>query len=156
MGAVYFYHLTETPLEVTLPVLLGKAREAGWRVLVRGTDRAVMDRLDAVLWERPEDGFLPHGQAGGPHDAAQPILLGDAPADGFACVMSVTGAAVTADEVAACARVCIIFDGQDGDAVQQARDQWKNLTAAGCPAQYWAQDGGRWVKKAETPSESEA
>ena len=32
MGAAYFYHLTETPLERTLPMLLGKCRDAGWRV----------------------------------------------------------------------------------------------------------------------------
>lgn len=156
MGAVYFYHLTETPLEVTLPMLLGKARDVGWRVLVRGSDAALLERLDAILWEKPEEGFLPHGIAGGPHDADQPILLGDVPADGFSCVMSVAGAAVSAAEVKACARVCIIFDGQDGDAVQHARGQWKDLTGAGCPAQYWAQDGGRWVKKAESASESEA
>ena len=156
MGAVYFYHLTETPLETTLPMLLGKARDAGWRVLVRGTDPAVLDRLDAILWERPEDGFLPHGRAGGPRDADQPILLGDGPSDGFACVMSISGAPVEPQEVKLAERVCVIFDGQDGDAVQYARSQWKDLTAAGCPAQYWAQDGGRWVKKAETSSEVEA
>ena len=156
MGAVYFYHLTETPLEVTLPTLLGKARDVGWRVLVRGTDPALLARLDAVLWERPEDGFLPHGLAGGPHDADQPILLGDVPSHNFTCVMSVAGADITAKEVQATERVCIIFDGQDGDAVQHARGQWKELTGAGCAAQYWAQDGGRWVKKAETPSEGEA
>ncbi len=156
MGAVYFYHLTETPLEATLPMLLGKARDVGWRVLVRGTDRGLLERLDAVLWERPEEGFLPHGMAGGPHDADQPVLLGDVSAAGFSCVMSVAGADVSADEVKAMERVCIIFDGQDGAAVAQARGQWKALTGAGCPAQYWAQDAGRWVKKAETASEGEA
>ena len=50
MGAAYFYHLTETPLEATLPMLLDKARGAGWRVLVRGTDRALLERLDQVLY----------------------------------------------------------------------------------------------------------
>ena len=29
MGAAYFYHLTQRPLEVTLPLLLGKALQAG-------------------------------------------------------------------------------------------------------------------------------
>ena len=37
MGAAYFYHLTRRPLEATLPMLLGKAQQAGWRVAVRGT-----------------------------------------------------------------------------------------------------------------------
>ena len=148
MGAAYFYHLTDSPVEVTLPMLIGKARGAGWRVLVRGEPQ-VLSRIDDLLWQKPEDGFLPHGMAGGPHDAAQPVLLGDAPAAGFACVMSITGADVTAEEVTGAERVCILFDGHDGEALAHARTQWKALTGAGCAAQYWAQDGGRWVKKAE-------
>ncbi len=152
MGAAYFYHLTDSPLEATLPMLIGKARGAGWRVLVRGSDPALLKRLDDVLWQGPDDGFLPHGMAGGPHDADQPVLLGDVPSDGFACVMSVGGADVSADEVTAVERVCILFDGHDGVALEHARGQWKALTDAGCAAQYWAQDGGRWIKKAEKAS----
>ncbi|WP_411889754.1 DNA polymerase III subunit chi [Yoonia sp. SDW83-1] len=152
MGAAYFYHLTDSPLEATLPMLISKARGAGWRVLVRGSDPALLKRLDDVLWQGPDDGFLPHGMAGGPHDADQPVLLGDVPSDGFACVMSVGGADVSADEVTAVERVCILFDGHDGTALEHARGQWKALTDAGCAAQYWAQDGGRWIKKAEKAS----
>lgn len=150
MGAVYFYHLTDSPLEATLPMLVSKAREAGWRVLVRGPDPTLLARLDDVLWQGPVDGFVPHGLAGGPHDADQPVLLGtEVAANGFACVMSVGGAAVTADEVGALERSCILFDGHDGAALDHARGQWKALTGAGVAAQYWAQDGGRWIKKAE-------
>lgn len=150
MGAVYFYHLTDSPLEATLPMLVSKAREAGWRVLVRGPDPALLARLDDVLWQGPVDGFVPHGLAGGPHDADQPVLLGtEVAANGFACVMSVGGAAVTAEEVGALERSCILFDGHDGAALDHARGQWKALTGAGVAAQYWAQDGGRWIKKAE-------
>ena len=151
MGAAYFYHLTETPLEATLPALITRAREAGWRVLIRGTDAGRLDWLDRVLWDGAPESFLAHGLAGGPHDAGQPVLLGrDVPADGFACLMAVDGAAVTPAEVGLAERTCILFDGADGAAVDHARGQWKALTGAGCAAQYWAQDGGRWVKKAET------
>ncbi|NVO55489.1 DNA polymerase III subunit chi [Rhodobacteraceae bacterium B1Z28] len=151
MGAVYFYHLTRQPLEQTLPVLLDKARQAGWRIAVRGTDPARLDWLDEKLWLGPEDGFLPHGRAGGPHDAAQLILLTTeaVAANEPACVMAVDGASVEADEVATLQRVCILFDGNDADAVQRARGQWKTLTGAGCSAQYWSEESGRWEKKAE-------
>ena len=151
MGAVYFYHLTRQPLEQTLSVLLDKARQAGWRIAVRGTDPARMDWLDEKLWLGPEEGFLPHGREGGPHDVAQPILLtttADA-ANDPSCVMAVDGAPVEADEVAELERVCILFDGNDEQAVQHARGQWKALTAAGCSAQYWSEASGRWEKKAE-------
>ncbi|MEM6489633.1 MAG: DNA polymerase III subunit chi, partial [Pseudomonadota bacterium] len=91
MAEVAFYHLTDTPLEAVLPTLIGRARTAGWRVAVRGTDVGRMDWLDEKLWLGPEEGFLPHGRAGGPHDADQPVLLTTEAAipNAAACLMSV-------------------------------------------------------------------
>ncbi len=151
MGAAYFYHLTTASVEQTLPMLLEKSRAAGWVIEVRGTDTGLMDRLDQVLWQGPPEAFLPHGRSGGAHDADQPILLtcGEGAANAPTCVMSVGGADVTADEVQASERVCVIFDGHDGDAVAKARVQWKTLTDGGCSAQYWSQESGRWEMKAE-------
>jgi DNA polymerase III subunit chi len=151
VGAAYFYHLTQKPLEATLPMLLGKALGAGWRVAVRGTDADRMDWLDQKLWLGPEDGFLPHGLAGGAHDADQPVLLTVAPeaANNPQCLMTIDGAAVTPDETKALERVCILFDGNDPAAVDAARGQWRSLTGAGCAAQYWSEESGRWEKKAE-------
>lgn len=151
MGSAYFYHLTRQPLEVTLPQLLERARGAGWRVAVRGTDAARLDWLDQKLWLGPDEGFLPHGRAGGPHDALQPILLTEAAAaNDPQCLMTVDGAEVAADEVRQLERVCVLFDGNDPAAVDQARRQWKALTGAGCPAQYWSEASGRWEKQAES------
>ncbi len=151
MGAVYFYHLTQRPLEQTLPVLLDKARQAGWRIAVRGVDPGRLDWLDEKLWLGPEEGFLPHGRAGGPHDQMQPILLttDKQAANAPSCVMAIDGAGVDPEEVTALERVCILFDGTDAQAVQHARGQWKALTGAGCAAQYWSEESGRWEKKAE-------
>ncbi|SDE16750.1 DNA polymerase III subunit chi [Limimaricola pyoseonensis] len=152
MGAAFFYHLTEGPAEEVLPQLLVQAGRKGWRVELRGRDARAMERLDLALWRAgPPDAFLPHGLAGGAHDAAQPVLLtvagGDAP--GLPCVICLDGAETAPEEVNAAERVCILFDGFDESAVQAARGQWKRLTGAGCSAQYWAQEDGRWVKKAE-------
>ncbi|MEM6589047.1 MAG: DNA polymerase III subunit chi [Pseudomonadota bacterium] len=151
MGSAYFYHLTRRPLEATLPMLLEKARGAGWRVAVRGVDPARMDWLDQKLWLGPEDGFLPHGLAGGDHDALQPILLTTSVEVKNApnCVMTVDGAEISAEEVQALDRVCVLFDGNDEAALQTARGQWKTLTDAGCSAQYWSEESGKWEKKAE-------
>lgn len=152
MGAAYFYHLTRRPLEATLYTLLEKSLAAGWRVSVRGSDTAGLAALDRALWREPPDGFLPHGLAGGPHDAAQPILLqaSDEPLNAPDCVMTVHGAPVSAQEVAKLQRVCVLFDGRDEAAVDQARAQWKQLTAAGAAAQYWSEDSGRWEMKAQS------
>lgn len=149
MGAAYFYHLTERPLETTLPVLLGKALDAGWRVEVRGREAGMLDRLDRQLWQG--DGFLPHGLAGGGHDSDQPVLLTTNNGGNAAtCVMSVGGADISKDEIATLERVCILFDGADPAALETARNQWRTLTQQGAEAQYWAEESGRWIKKAES------
>lgn len=152
MGEVFFYHLTRAPLEVTLRALLEKSLGAGWRVAVRGRSDEMLDRLDAQLWLGPEDGFLPHGRAGGAHDAEQPVLLTTArtAANGATCVLSVEGAEIGVEEAAALARAMILFDGHDPDAVQAARAQWKALTGAGAKAKYWSEETGRWQMKAES------
>ncbi|WP_299614457.1 DNA polymerase III subunit chi [uncultured Tateyamaria sp.] len=151
MGAAYFYHLTRRPLEDTLTMLLGKALQAGWRVAVRGPDAGRLGWLDQKLWLGADEGFLLHGMAGGPHDADQPVLLTTGPAANEAtCVMTIDGAEVTAEEVAALDRVCVLFDGNDPAALDTARAQWKALKDAGASAQYWSEESGRWEKKAET------
>jgi DNA polymerase-3 subunit chi len=152
MGAAWFYHMTRKPLEETLPVLLTRAQGQGWRVAVRGTDPARIAWLDEKLWLLSDDGFLPHGIAGGAFDADQPVLLTTGPVvpNGARCLVAIDGAEVTPGEVAAMERVSIMFDGQDPDALARARAQWKALTAAGCAAAYWSEESGRWEKKAET------
>ncbi len=152
MGAVYFYHLTRNPADVTLVSLLGKAREQGWRVLVRAMETQRLEWLDQKLWlAGGEESFLAHGLAGGPYDQDQPVLLTTAVNNEIAadCVMSIDGAEISPDEINGCARACILFDGHDEGALQHARGQWKTLTDAGCAAQYWSEESGRWEKKAE-------
>ena len=151
MGAAYFYHLTRQPLEAALPRLLEASLSRGWRVAVRGRNPRYLEWLDHQLWLGPEDGFLPHGVAGGDHDALQPVLLTTqaVAANRAVCVMSVEGAEITADEVGALDRVCVLFDGADPAALDRARAQWRTLTAAGCGAQYWSDENGGWEKKAE-------
>jgi len=151
MGAAYFYHLTRRPLEAVLPMLLGKSLEAGWRVYVRGTAQERLIWLDDKLWLGAEEGFLPHGVEHGDHDADQPILLGtsEKAANGANCLMCVDGAAITADEATTMERTCVIFDGNDDEALNHARSQWKALVDGGCSAQYWSEESGKWEKKAE-------
>ncbi len=152
MGIVMFYHLTRSTAEQTARTLVERAVTQGWRVMIRSPDAVSLDQLDARFWLVPEDGFLPHGQAGGPHDADQPVLLGPGPAtNGAKALVLLDGADVSDDEARAMERVWIIFDGADTPRLTQAREMWKRITAAGHPAQYWSEDSGRWEKKAEKP-----
>jgi DNA polymerase-3 subunit chi len=149
MGMVMFYHLTASRAEATARTLLARSLQAGWRVMLRGTDTARLADMDQQLWQGPEDGFLPHGLEGGPQDAHQPILLGlGAISNGAQALMVVDGALVDPAEVAALERVFILFDGNDETAVVAARSQWTSLKEAGHAAQYWSEASGRWEKKA--------
>jgi DNA polymerase-3 subunit chi len=150
MGALLFYHLVRGTAEATARQLLARALAQGWPVMVRGTDEGALARLDAQLWLGPEEEFLPHGLAGGPQDARQPVLLGTgAPANGARALMLVDGALAGAEEVRAMERVWVLFDGADPDRLAAARAQWTWAAAEGLPAQYWSDEGGRWEKRAE-------
>lgn len=152
MGDAYFYHLTRSPLDVALRLLLERSLSRGWRVAVRGVGAARLDWLDEKLWLHPEDGFLPHGRAGGDRDAEQPVLLTTEAGlpNRAACLIAIDGAGVAAEQVAGLERACIVFDGNDSAALARARDQWRALTGAGIVAQYWSEESGRWQKKAQS------
>ncbi len=154
MGKALFYHLTRNPLEVTARALLTRALDRGMRVAVRGRTPSRLEALDAALWQGDKAGFLPHGLAGGPHDADQPVLLTtvrDAP-NGARIVMAIDRAEAAPDEVAGLERLWVMFDGQDAGELAQARAQWKAMVAAGVPAEYWSEETGRWECKARSVS----
>ena len=148
MGSALFYHLTRSGPGQLLPMLIGKSLQAGWRVELRGRDRARQVALDEALWQG--EGFLPHGLAGGPHDARQPALLtveGQAAANAPRCLIALDGAEVSGAECAALDRACIVFDGNDPEALERARVQWRALKEAGVAAEYWSEADGRWERK---------
>ncbi|MEI4487221.1 DNA polymerase III subunit chi [Frigidibacter sp. MR17.14] len=146
-----FYHLTHSALEDTVETILSRALAQDWRVVLRCPDARLAARLDEQLWTREAAGFLPHGRAGGPHDALQPVLITEGATDAgpAQALMAVGGAEVDPAEIAAHERVWILFDGLDREALSRARDQWRALTGAGAAAQYWSEEGGRWEKKTE-------
>ena len=150
MGTAMFYHLTRSTPAQTLAMILPRALKQGWRVMLRGTDTAALEKLDAQLWHGPDDSFLPHGMAGGPQDGDQPVLLGTGGiGNGAQGLVLVDGADTTPDEALVLERVWAIFDGADDAAVARARGLWTRLTTAGMAAQYWSEDAGKWEKKAE-------
>ena len=143
---VDFYQLAGTALEGVIASLAEKILAADGRLLVVADDEALLGRLDRVLWDQGTTGFLPHGVAGGSDDSRQPILLStslDAPnqarnmliADGVW-----REAALTYDPS---------FYLFDESTLESARLAWKLLAGReGVERRYWAQESGRWVKKA--------
>lgn len=151
MGEVRFYHLTELPLERALPQMLDRALARGQRAVVRGSRADRLGWLDRELWVWSDESFLPHGIDGDPHPSRHPIWLTTAREvpNGAAALFLVDGAAAEPDEMAAMEVTAILFDGGDTAAVDAARAQWRKVVGSGMPALYWAQEGGRWVKKHE-------
>ena len=150
MTEVRFYHLTQSPLEQTLPGLLATSLKRGWRVLVQGGDEARLKFLDTHLWTTPDDSFLPHGLEG--QGADHPIWLTNSEdnQNNAGVLMLIDGARVTAARMADFDLVTLFFDGADEAAVARAREDWKAVTGAKLPAVYWAQENGSWVQKAKS------
>jgi len=148
MTEILFYHLETQPLERVIPVLLEKTLERGWRAVVETGSPERAEVLDALLWTYRDDSFLPHGQAGGPSDADQPVLIAtdDSNPNQASVRFFVDRAVPQSGE--GYQRLVYMFSGHDPDAVAEARTAWKALRD-GNEVTYWQQDAnGRWAKKA--------
>ncbi len=153
MTEVLFYHLQTRTLEQALPELLQKCVERGWKTVVQTGSTERRDALDAHLWTFSEESFLPHGTMRDADPADLAILVTADPAEPgpvdppFTVRFLVDRAA--APDLAGLVRAVFVFDGNDDEAVIEARANWKAVKAAGHDATYWVQDDrGRWVKKA--------
>jgi DNA polymerase III subunit chi len=146
---ILFYHLQSRSLEAVLPKLVEKSLEKAWRVVVQGTTRERLAALDERLWSFDEASFLPHATDEDGDPAAQPVLLttGSANPNGAAIRFLVEGAPMPED-AQSYARIVLIFDGNDPDAVEAARASWRDVKATGVEATYWRQnEAGRWEKQ---------
>lgn len=150
MTDVLFYHLQNQPLERVLPVLLEKSVERGWKVVVEATSPERVEALDALLWTYSDASFLPHGTDREADTSLQPVLLTTRPdrPNGASVRFLVDGAPLPAD-AAGYKRIVLMFDGNDPEAVDRAREQWRQAKSAGLDCTYWQQNAaGRWEKKA--------
>jgi DNA polymerase-3 subunit chi len=141
---VGFYQLSRDPVEVALADIARKTLQSGERMLVVSGDAAILDRVDAMLWERHAEAFLAHGRAGEPHEERQPILLssGCTPANGARFIALVDGD--WRDEALGFERAFLFFDGAK---LQAARECWKVLgQREGLERAFWKQEGGKWIK----------
>src|SRR3954447_19436952 len=149
MTEVLFYHLQGQPLDRVLPTLLERSLERGWRIVVQAASDERVEALDAHLWTYRDDAFLPHGTERDGEAAAQPGLITvreQNPNDAHVRFL-VDGVPLPAD-AASYERIVVLFDGDDADAVAQARTRWNDARTAGFEVTYWQPDAqGRWQRK---------
>ena len=149
MTEILFYHLQSRSLEAVLPQLVEKSLEKSWRVVIQGVTRERLAALDERLWTYDEASFLPHATDEDGDPAAHPVLLttGSGNPNGASVRFLVEGAPVPQD-AQSYARIVLIFDGNDPEAVEVARASWRDVKASGVEATYWRQnDAGRWEKQ---------
>ena len=143
---VDFYQLSGRPAEQVIASIAEKVLEAGGRLLIVAGDEAFLTRLDRILWDQGPANFLPHGLAGGADDARQPILLStgtDAPNQARNMLIA---DGIWREVALAYDRSFYLFDNST---LEGARLAWKLLAGReGVERRYWAQESGKWVKKA--------
>ena len=142
---VDFYQLGGTAPEQVIANLAEKVVERDGRLLIVAEDEPFLARLDRMLWDQGATSFLPHGLAGGADDARQPILLSTSPdAPNLARNMLIADG-VWRDAALSYDRSFYLFDSAN---LEAARLAWKLLAGReGVERRYWAQEGGKWVKK---------
>jgi DNA polymerase-3 subunit chi len=130
-------------------VLIEKCIERGWRCVVQAASPERIDALDQLLWTYREDSFLAHGTDREDNTSEQPVLLTTREENPNASSVRFLVDGATASDLSAYERAIYLFDGNDPDAVDFARDQWKEAQGEGFQTIYWQQDtDGRWQKKA--------
>lgn len=144
---VDFYHLTATPLGRALPRIAERVLESGARLLVVSASDTQRAGIDKALWTYAPDSFLPHAQAGGEGDDAQPILIAaDCAAPNAARHIALIDGEWR-DEALTFDRAFHFFDEA---AIELAREAWRALAdREGVERRYWKQnDAGRWEQVA--------
>ena len=149
MTEVLFYHLERRSLEQVLPLLIQKTLERGWRAVIQAGSDERCEALSNALWTWREDSFLPHGTAGDGNSELQPVWLTSAEDNPNRANVRFYVDGASPGDIDGLDRAIYMFDGRDGEAVVRARDEWKQMSAAGHDVTYWQQDeNGQWQKKA--------
>ncbi len=148
MTEVRFYHMVQKRLEKALPEIVGKALERNFRVVIKAGSRERIEVLDTALWTHDAASFLPHGYIKDGTEKEQPVFLTteDENPNGATVLVLTDGATSAAmDKFNLC---CELFDGNDEDAVLQARVRWKEYKDKGYTLSYFQQnDAGKWEQK---------
>lgn len=143
---VDFYQLADSPAEQVVATIAERVLGSDGRLIVIAEDEAYLAKLDRMLWDQAPTSFLPHGLAGGPDDARQPVLLTASPDAPNLARNILIADGVWRDAALTYDRVFYLFDK---GSLQAARAAWKSLPArADVDRRYCAQEGGKWVNKA--------
>lgn len=145
MTEIRFYHLTRKTLEQVLPELLEKTLERGLRAVVMTSSPERAEALTQLLWTFDSNRFLPHGNAKDGNAEMQPVwLTAEDERPNAADFLFLTDAA-NSTHLNDYTRVCDIFDGNDEQALAEARRRWGAAKKEGHTLSYWQQTDTSWI-----------
>ena len=143
---VDFYQLAGTAPEQVIASIAERVLSGDGRLIVIAEDEGFLARLDRMLWDQGPASFLPHGLAGGADDVRQPILLTGSPDAPNLARNALIVDGIWRDSALSYDRSFFLFDNAT---LEGAREAWKSLVGREeVERRYWAQEGGKWVKKA--------
>ena len=145
MARVDFYRLTRDPVERVLPAIATRVLGKDDRLLVVAASAMQRQAIDGALWTWQPASFLPHGPAGSPDEAIEPILLAGAiaaPAPNGATHVALADGEWR-EEALGFVRAFLLFDNSR---IDDARATWRALAAReDVDNRFWKQDErGRW------------
>jgi DNA polymerase-3 subunit chi len=144
-----FYHLTRSALEPALGRLLERVLDSGLRAVVRAGSAERAEAISRALWQVGRDSFLPHGTRADGYAEDQPVFLTDHEDYPNQATVLVLVDGAEADP-APFERCLYMFDGNNEEAVAQARDLWRRWREQGIALTYWQQTERGWHKAMTT------
>lgn len=148
---VDFYHLEKHPLEIVLPKLLEKVLATDKTAVVITDSEERVDYINSHLWGFSETSFIPHGSKKDGFVEKQPIYITceDENPNNSQFVVLIDGGET--DDLNKFERCLDIFNGNDLEQTQKARQRWKKAKQDGHDLYYWQQTkSGGWEQKAST------
>ena len=141
-----FWQRSSGSIERVVAMIAERTRGTGERLLVVDADAERRNATSRELWEHKPEAFLANGDAAEPHAERQPILLSGEcePINGARYAVLADGD--WREEGAGFERTILLFDEAGADA---ARAVWRKFDGReDVTRSYYAQEDGKWVKKA--------
>ena len=129
MTEINFYSGVSNPMSATAK-LVAKAYASGKRVRVVTADATSTQQLDRLLWEVPEESFIPHVTLGSKHAAVTPVIIDHTPTHEGAAEVLINLSTQTPPFFARFERVFEIV-GQDAALATAGRERWQFYKARG-------------------------
>ena len=150
MSEVWFYHLEKQPLEHVLPRIVAKAIERGLPLVIETTSTDNITNISDMLWAAEDVAFLPHGFDGDGQGELQPVWLTIGPDNPNESKMRIFTHGAIPTYISMLSRAMLMFDGNDIQALDIARAEWKRHKTDGHAVSYWRQDeSGKWQNQAK-------